>query len=416
MTALIGALNKHGVAIAADSAATIGNGHYDKVYNTANKIFTLSKIHPIGIMICGNAEFKGIPWDIIIKGYRKKLGANAFDTVSQYVEDFFNYLRSSDLPIDAFKIPPKTISQFTTNALNILINKILPKPVGGSIQIPPIQDLCNKMQKEIAELGYLNECDEMFNHIRKQFVTQCSTLAVQLCPGCQDSGILGMIQQLIELFVFALYIRQNSSQLVFIGYGEKEIFPNITSKWIYSSMNSEWIDILADSQSISFQQTALICPFAQMDDMATLIEGIHPALEKALYNGVGATLNDFKKDIANEISDPAIREKILKMDIGKYVNSFRQLCSLQKGQAYTRPLVDHIGMLEKEDLALLAENLIAITSLRKKVTMAPESVGGPIDVAVISKYDGFIWLKRKMYFDKDLNPQYRDNYYRDCNL
>lgn len=58
MTALIGALNKHGVAIAADSAATIGNGHYDKVYNTANKIFTLSKIHPIGIMICGNAEFK----------------------------------------------------------------------------------------------------------------------------------------------------------------------------------------------------------------------------------------------------------------------------------------------------------------------------------------------------------------------
>lgn len=225
MTALIGALNKHGVAIAADSAATIGNGHYDKVYNTANKIFTLSKIHPIGIMICGNAEFKGIPWDIIIKGYRKRLGAKAFDEVSLYVDDFFNYLRNSNLPITSYKIPPKAISQFISDAVKILINKILPKPVGNTIQIPPVQDLCNKMQKEIAELGYVSECDDMFNHIRKQFGTQCSTLAINLCPGCQDSGVLGMVQQLIELFVFALYLRQNSSQLVFVGYGEKEIFP-----------------------------------------------------------------------------------------------------------------------------------------------------------------------------------------------
>lgn len=59
MTALIGTLNKHGVAIAADSAATVSNGRFGKVYNTANKIFTLSKIHPVGIMVCGNAEFKG---------------------------------------------------------------------------------------------------------------------------------------------------------------------------------------------------------------------------------------------------------------------------------------------------------------------------------------------------------------------
>lgn len=45
--------------------------------------------------------------------------------------------------------------------------------------------------------------------------------------------------------------------------------------------------------------------------------------------------------------------------------------------------------------------------------MEQESVGGPIDLAVISKYDGFIWLKRKYYFDKELNPQFFANYYRD---
>lgn len=39
MTAIIATLNKHGVAIASDSAATISNGIIGKVYNTANKLF-----------------------------------------------------------------------------------------------------------------------------------------------------------------------------------------------------------------------------------------------------------------------------------------------------------------------------------------------------------------------------------------
>jgi len=33
-----------------------------------------------------------------------------------------------------------------------------------------------------------------------------------------------------------------------------------------------------------------------------------------------------------------------------------------------------------------------------------ETVGGPVDVAVISKGDGLIWMKRKHYFEPGLNP------------
>lgn len=417
MTALIGALNKHGVAIAADSAATIGNGHYDKVYNTANKIFTLSKMHPIGIMICGNAEFLGVPWDIVIKSYRKSLGAKSFDYVTDYVTDFFQYLRSDILPFSEFKIPAKVISNVVGNILNSLVNKILPKPVGGKIQLPPPQSLCNAISNEIAAVGYDNNCDEMFKDARKVLGPLCAPLATQLCgvtPGDYNvQGIQGVIQMLLEQFVFALLLRQNSSQLVFVGYGEKEFFPNITSVWVYTSFDSQWKEVRADSQSITHKQNALICPFAQMEDMATLIEGIHPALEKALQSVVGNTLNSYKQEILKHVSDPVTKEAINKVDVGKYVSMYRQSCAVQKGQAYSRPIVSHIAQLEKEDLALLAENLIAITSLRKKVTMAPESVGGPIDVAVISKYDGFIWMKRKLYFDKTLNPHFHDNYYRE---
>ena len=45
--------------------------------------------------------------------------------------------------------------------------------------------------------------------------------------------------------------------------------------------------------------------------------------------------------------------------------------------------------------------------------MEEETVGGPIDVAVISKGDGFIWIKRKHYFQRELNQQFFANYYRE---
>ena len=90
MTAIVAVLNKHAVAIAADSAVTMGDTH--KVVNSANKIFTLSKYHPVAVMTYNNAAFMGVPWDIIIKEYRKELKANSFDKLEDYTKDFVSFL------------------------------------------------------------------------------------------------------------------------------------------------------------------------------------------------------------------------------------------------------------------------------------------------------------------------------------
>ena len=47
------------------------------------------------------------------------------------------------------------------------------------------------------------------------------------------------------------------------------------------------------------------------------------------------------------------------------------------------------------------------------MSLDSETVGGPVDVAVISKGDGFIWIDRKHYFRKDLNHHFFRNYYVD---
>ena len=54
-----------------------------KIFTSANKLFALSKYHPVGIMVYGNAIFMGVPWETIIKIYRNKLGKKKFDIIKQ---------------------------------------------------------------------------------------------------------------------------------------------------------------------------------------------------------------------------------------------------------------------------------------------------------------------------------------------
>ena len=61
-------------------------------------------------------------------------------------------------------------------------------------------------------------------------------------------------------------------------------------------------------------------------------------------------------------------------------------------------------------MANLAESLVELTSLIRRMTPKEETVGGPVDVAIVSKGDGFIWLKRKHYFDLKLNANFLNTY------
>ena len=94
MTVVVGILNKKGVAIAADSATTNdmknnSTGEKEKkVVNSGNKMLRLSDKMPIGIMIVDNAQLVGLPWDVIIRWYRKQLGDKLFRTVEETSKDF----------------------------------------------------------------------------------------------------------------------------------------------------------------------------------------------------------------------------------------------------------------------------------------------------------------------------------------
>ena len=56
-----------------------------------------------------------------------------------------------------------------------------------------------------------------------------------------------------------------------------------------------------------------------------------------------------------------------------------------------------------QDAIDLAEFLVDLTIKFRRFTPGAPTVGGPIEVAAITKYEGFRWIMRKHYFSADLN-------------
>ncbi|WP_414521410.1 hypothetical protein, partial [Umezakia ovalisporum] len=79
---------------------------------------------------------------------------------------------------------------------------------------------------------------------------------------------------------------------------------------------------------------------------------------------------------------------------------------------FTQEVKTMVRSMPKQELATLAESLIEITSLKRKVTRERETVGGEVDVAVISKSEGLVWVRRKHYFPPELNARFLARHFR----
>lgn len=67
------------------------------------------------------------------------------------------------------------------------------------------------------------------------------------------------------------------------------------------------------------------------------------------------------------------------------------------------PLV--LPAMPLQDAIDLAEFMVDVTIQFSRFTPGAPTVGGPIEIAAISKHEGFRWVKRKYYFGRELNPE-----------
>ncbi len=419
MTTEVIIMNREAVAIAADSAVTIQNR---KVLNTANKLYMLAPGHAVGVVIFNNASLMRVSWELIIKLYRddlQKTGRRPSHLID-YATDFMNFVQlncqdwiSED---EQNNYMNTRIEDLMRNGIEEMIKqdvqaKILrdARPVSNHDISEIARNVINKICLPWEKQQNLYEGDvEKVSRIKqslfdKYYLTFEKLYMQYLGKFSLEEAVKNRLWDLcINWFIKDEWT--HFSGIGFAGYGDNDLFPSIVQYYVELYMNN----ILKFSQREynSGKDEVGIFPLAQTDVIDTLISGIHT---EGLHSLQGIFLGQISKRYEQLLASSkpkSSKEAIHKQASEMAQEDYKVLAeSLRNAvfDTYTLPIILMVQSLTKDELALMAETLVSLTSYMRKVSPNLETVGGPTDVAVISKKDGFIWIKRKHYFNPEQN-------------
>ena len=234
MTAEVAIANASAVALAADSAVTIGD---QKIYNSALKLFALSKVAPVGIMIYGSASLLSVPWEILIKSYRNQLGNNIFSSLTEYANDFISYL---DAHPNAFP-DVEQLNWLDNNVIvyfELIRNEIFDElhPIfknKGEVDKLTVLDILKRIVSEHHE--YLsnenfvdNRGQKDFKNIRKKYLSSFKAAREKIFEKLEmPRNVVVKLYDIAALLHVKQIFSTGVSGVVVAGYGETELYPSI---------------------------------------------------------------------------------------------------------------------------------------------------------------------------------------------
>jgi len=437
MTSEIAILNKEAIALATDSAVTISMERGQKIFTSANKLFCLSKYYPVGIMIYGSATFMGIPWETIVKIYRNELKKTHFSSLKGYAVHFLQFLEkkkrlfpSSEQDEHVKRTVHAYFNQIKQDILETVQKKIdskdNPKEILDSREIAKIvTDVINihntRWMKANRLISLPKKQESRIQKRYQKMIREAKNEIFEKLPITEkDSGVLDEIAISIFVKFSDEVIYSVQSGIVVAGFGENDVFPSLIS-FMIEGICCNTLKYREDKNfEITFKRSAAIVPFAQSEMVTRFMEGVDPEYEAAIETDLSEIFQKYPEillDIVSKSNDKSkplrlseIKKKIVKAGTTQLKLYLEKLKKFRK-QRYVSPVVSIVAMLPKDELAIMAESLVSLTSFKRKVSTQTETVGGPVDVAVISKGDGFIWIRRKHYFKEEYNPQFKANYY-----
>lgn len=422
MTAEVSVMNQIGVALAADSAVTIGQDA-KKIHTSADKLFQLTPQSSVGLMIYGNANFVGLPWETIIKTYRNTCADKTQKTIEAYSQSFMSFLRTNKLlfPLKDQDDAVKDLVFFHMFMLREQIKERLDEEAAKTTKGLSSKDVSSVVASEIKDT--LDTCRKLIKGLDKPTRERAKTRYDSLIKDSRKKifdklPITAAASRNLASIIHEILCREFfgpfETGVVIAGFGDDEFLPSLINFEMEQMVESRPRYRLAGKTEINADNTAAVTPFAQLDMVQAFMNGIQ--------HGLSDYMTKTTDDLFSGVVDAMIQivtakdKKLgaeLSITISPNVDSLKkQLFTDWKNRQrrYWEPVVGIVSTLPKDELASMAEALVNLTKFRRRVTNVPETVGGPIDVAVITKGDGFVWVKRKHYFSPELNPRKMASY------
>jgi hypothetical protein len=435
MTAEIAVLNRSAVALAADSAVTIGHGANAKTYMSENKLFEISEKKPMGLMVYNALDFYGYPWEVLIKNFRKVKGDVECHNVSDWTQCFVDWLSINHMPSmeqqedqftrnvrDILEGPARSVrdeiirflGKRRTKALQQKIKSILPNVMREQTRRTSDEESISRVNKISAakpdHAGILDETTlATWLDERKGLIDKTATGVFKSQD--LDENDRGIIRKYLFDVLSKKMRTTDHTGLVFAGFGDNEQFPSLHHVVIDGVIGGRLRCLEQEYYDVDRSENrGTVIPFSQSDVARRFLYGVDEELELEIAHYFVSAVEDLAPIISANLTLGPERRKLLRETLVSAADMLRQryvdevsgdLCS-----QFFWSIEDMVRLMPKQEMANLAEALVNITIIKRRASAEQETVGGPIDVAVISRHEGFVWVKRKHYFDGRLNPRF----------
>jgi hypothetical protein len=429
MSSVIIFLNKLGVAVAADSAVTIGARK--AILNSGQKIFPIGgkdKTQVLAITV-QNTDFMGVPIELIFKKYSTFIEEHGFskNTIEDYLYDFIRFIEEHQqefafkdyewrymyfLFVDLFEDMLKKILEERSNSPDIdeetfmknfftqLSNDIKQK-IDNHATYEKADQVQNMIGKEFIEKNYPGLIEEAFRDRLAKFYNEKD--GTEIVPEKMeldesDKLLLSYYRTLVyeSMLNHHTYEENTRSGIYFVGYGEQSLYPSYWGIDAYAFLNGKVVYELDFRRTVRANNPSYFKTLAQDDSIMSVLVDANWSSRYDFTNIVKSTIETSSSAFVE--SNPDSKEVIEKYQEELKTNLDNLKYFKEYSEEREKVLLDSIAVMGVVDMAEYAENLISLQSLKRKYELDARNnatVGGPTDVAIITKFEGFKWLKSK---------------------
>ena len=410
-------MNAEAVALAADSAITVSlPSGQTRSHVLHDKIRRLSGSR-VGILSYGATRLAGIPWDAIVTAYTDSRPGPR-ERVTDHRLDFCRWLSVAPWMSEGRR------EQAWKSGLVALVDNRLQEAEG----IPTDHRLAGepldfRLEQSADRLTEYLRSHPLFEGRDDEDVEHTFVVESREYDEAIDKAVAGRLtvsrrtRLALHLMLAEASLRDatlpTSAGLVFAGFGQSEMLPAYSAV-VVSGYTRQGLRLAGiDDRSIKEDGEGVVEPFSETDEPNAFIKGPQFAVGDEWRRKWKGLLRDLQIDT----------EKLVRAhnpELGVLAELLRKYISTMGNQAFEDGLADlsssvspadssAVGILSRNELAAVAENLVRLTMLRQQVSLgAPQTVGGHVDVAIISRFNGFSWLRHKALLPQQptRSPQY----------
>ena len=369
-------------------------------------------------MIYGSAELGGLPVETTIKVFRDQLEQNAFESLQEYANSFLEFLSTSALFPQRRQdlLVQRGSLRFLSRVKKDLDLRVKARIEGeGEISEGALKDeltaLLEQHRQAVEGEGLLSSADptdvQSVSAAHSGVIDGVTNQVFEQAPVSDGQRVL--LRTLVSRTLLNVGSVVPDCGMVFAGFGTHDVCPILVQYTVRGVVANKphhnFIKIVDGHEHHG------IYPFAQTEMISTFIEGISPTIKETIYNSMHRISEELPDAIVGDTDDGGDIRDGLKAILQSAEKQILETLEAYIKSEQINPVLDTVRSLPKHELAEMAETLVNLTSFRQRVSPDAETVGGPVDVAIISRGDGFIWIKRKHYFQAELNHQFFNNYF-----